>query len=377
MINKSIIIFITVLFFSCNEKKTDLKTDNKTYPKYAKGFMIENIDNYKKISINLPWQNASDVSFEYYLVNKFEEIPKEIAYKNIIITPIIKAVYLSSTYLGYIEALDKRTSIVGISGTDFVYDSIIRDMIINNQISEVGFEQNIDIEKIIELQPDVVFAYDINGSLQTKYETLQRLGIQVVIVSEYLENHPLGRAEWIKFFGAFFELDTLASSLFSDIYAQYNNVKNSVDSTITKPGVILNTPFQGIWYLPGGNSYMAQMINDAGGNYLFNKKSISESFSISIEEILFKNDSIDILLNPGRVNNISEIFNIDKRISNILCVKKGNVFNNNKRVNLQGGNDFWESGVMLPHVILKDLNIIFCQKTNFYDSLVFYKKLSL
>ena len=371
-------IFVFLLLFSAcsnttvNKDKVDLVTTE-----YAKGFVIEDFNSYKKISILQKWQNSTDVRFEYFLINKSEKIPQEITGKNIIKIPIKKAVYLSTTYLGYIEALDRRNSIIGISGTNFVYDSLINERIKNKEISEVGFEQNLDIEKIIELQPDVVFAYDINGSLQTKYETLKRLGIQVVMVSEYLENHPLGRAEWIKFFGAFFNLDTLASSLFSDIYTQYNSVKNTIDANITKPGVILNTPFQGIWYLPGGDSYMAQLINDAGGNYLFNKKSISESFSISIEEILAKNDSIDILLNPGQVNSISEILNIDNRISNISCINNGQVFNNNNRVSAMGGNDFWESGVMKPHIILKDLSIILGFKTKQYDSLVFYKKLEL
>lgn len=371
-----IVVFI-LLFSACsnttvNKDKVDLVTTE-----YAKGFVIEDFNSYKKISILQKWQNSTDVRFEYFLINKSEKIPQEITEKNIIKIPIKKAVYLSTTYLGYIEALDRRNSIIGISGTNFVYDSLIREQIKNKDISEVGFEQNLDIEKIIELQPDVVFAYDINGSLQTKYETLKRLGIQVVMVSEYLENHPLGRAEWIKFFGAFFELDTLSNSLFSDIYIEYNSVKNTIDANITKPGVILNTPFQGIWYLPGGNSYMAQLINDAGGNYLFNKKSITESFSISIEEIIAKNDSIEILLNPGQVNSISEILNIDNRISNISCINNGQVFNNNNRVSAMGGNDFWESGVMKPHIILKDLSIILGFKTKQYDSLVFYKKLEL
>jgi len=376
MVKYLFFIFTFILFISCNFEQENDKKNTVKYPEYAKGFFVEEFAGYKKISIVNPWQNSKDVTFEYYLINNSNEITDFFKDKNVIKTPITKAVYLSSTYLGYVEILDKRNSIVGISGVNYVYDTIIEQMIIDELISEVGFEQNLDIEKIIELEPDVVFAYDINGSLQAKYETLKKLGIQVVIVGEYLETHPLGRAEWIKFFGTFFELDAFASDLFSDICVKYNQISTSVDTSMEKAGVVLNTPFQGVWYLPGKNSYMAKLINDAGGNYLFKKLGTTESFSVGIEEILLKNDSIEVLLNPGQVNSISEILDIDKRIGFIDCINAQQVFNNNKRVTTQGGNDFWEIGVVSPHIILNDLSIIFAKDTAKYEDMVFYTKLS-
>ncbi len=369
-------VLLFVILLSCNQENTTQNLQNIIRPEYAKGFFIENNENYKKISVLSPWQGADNVILNYYLVDSSQTIPDSLNNEIFIQIPIKKAVYLSTTYLGYIELLDERNSIVGISGTKYVYDSIVNKMIDNGLISEVGFEQSLDIEKIIELQPDVVFAYDITGSLQSKYDMLKKLGINVVLVGEYLENHPLGRAEWLKFFASFFQTDSVANRLFSGITANYIDLQKSISDTNNKVGVILNTPFQGIWYLPGGNSYMAQLINDAGGNYLYKNKNSSESFSVSLEDVFMKDDSIDILLNPGQVNSIEDILNIDKRLDNVTCIKSGDVYNNNKRVTALGGNDFWESGVVCPDKILSDLIIVFRNDTASFENMKYYKKIS-
>lgn len=376
MKNFSILTLILIFFSACqpNSKTFQYNDEVIDTPEYANNFLISYGTDYCKLTVNFS-SNTDSKSYNYFLVDLNNKMPDLISSADTIRTPIEKAVFLSSTYLGYIELLDLRNSIVGISGLNFIYDSIVNKMIDNEQIVDVGFEQNLDIEKILELAPDVVFAYDINGSLQAKYEALQRLGIQVVLVTEYLEEHPLGRAEWLKFFAAFYGLDDEANKLFDSISVKYNRIQLDANDVLTQTGVILNTPFQGVWYLPAKNSYMAKLISDAGGNYVFKEKSQTQTFSISLEEVILFNDSIDILLNPGFVNSYSDIISIDKRIENLTCVKNLNVFNNNKRVGDNGGNDFYEKGVVEPHLILSDLITIFSSDTLNYANMIYYQKI--
>lgn len=372
-----VLLVVSIFTISCtstNSENTN-SASNIIENDYAKGFSIEKNKNYNKISVFNPWQNADGEKYEYYLVPKDKEIPKSLGVENVIRTPISKAVYLSTTYLGYIKVLDERNSIIGISGTNYVYDSIIQAYIDNGLISEVGFEQNLDIEKIISLKPDIVFAYDITGSLNSKYEQLKKLGIQVVLVGEYLENEPLGKAEWLKFFATFFEKELVANEYFYFVKNEYLEKKQQVVGVSSYPGVLVNIPFQGIWYMPGGDSYMAKIIDDAGGNYLWKNHKQVESFPVSLEEIFGKKDSISVLINPGFSESIDDIIKTESRLSELNCIKNQLVFNNNKRIGKNGGNDIWESGTVNPHLILQDLiNILHPELAN-ENELYYYTKL--
>ncbi len=360
------------LVLSCSSEKEQQNINLMQFPEYAKGFAVKKNKNYTQISVFNPSQNSKEQSFNYFLVKRNSTIADSLKNKNIIKVPVKNAICLSTTFLGFIEEINERKTITGISGTKYVYDSLIREMIKNNKIKEIGSSQNLDIEKIITIKPEVVFAYDIDGSLSSKLKILEKFDIQVVLIGEYLENHPLGRAEWIKFFGYFYAKDSLAKIKFDKIKKAYKNLTDKILQKTDKPGIVLNIPFQGIWYLPGGKSYMAKLIEDAGGNYLWNNNNKNESFSVNLEEIFLKNDSIDILINPANAKSIQDILKTDKRLKNLNCIKNKNIFNNNKRHSKSGGNDFWESGAVKPHLILKDLIFIFKNKT---DSLYYYQKI--
>lgn len=365
------------LFSACVENEQETSSNNLSYipNEFAKGFEINYSDNFKVLKVNKPWQNADNESFEYYLIPKTEEIPDSIKDKIIIRTPIESVVCLSTTHLGFIEKLNEHNSIIGLSGTYFVYDSIINSKIENKEIDEVGFEDNLNIEKIISLKPDVVFAYDITGSLSSKFEQLAQFGITVVYVGEYLETSPLGKAEWIKFFAEFFDKTEIAYQIFNETKTEYNEYIELIKEASSCPGVLVNIPFQGIWYLPGGESFMAKIIEDAGGNYLWKGKKQVESFSVSMEEIFSKNTEISSLINPGMSKSIDEILKTDSRLNNLNCIKNKRVYNNTKRVSKSGGNDFWESGTVNPHLILKDLAAIFHPEIFQQHEFYYYEKI--
>ena len=373
-------LLLFLLIFSCNNNSQteDSNIDSNFVQisiKYAKGFQITEFKTYKKLTVNNPWQGAKNISYEYYLIDENQEIPKNLENKYIIKTPVQKIVCLSTTHIGFIDMLDAENSIVGIGGADYIYNPKLRKRIAEKKILDVGSEQNINLELLISLKPEVVFIYGISENITNKITELQTLGINVVIIGEYLENEPLGKTEWCKFFAEFFQKKELAEEKFINIADKYNTLKKITDTINSKPGVLVNIPFQGIWYAPGGNSYFAKLIKDAGGNYLWADNKNNEAFPVDFETVFSKQSQADFLLNTNSVNSISEILQIEQRIENFNCIKQKKVYNNNAKVNKTGGNDFWESGVVSPHLILHDLINIFYPNIFLNDSLYYYKKL--
>ena len=378
---KLFFLLLFLLVISCNnisqtENNKNIDTNFTQIPiKYAKGFQIAEYEFYKKLTVINPWQGAKNISYEYYLIPDDKKIPKSIENKHTIKTPIKRIVCLSTTHIAFIDMLNEQNSIAGVGGTDYIYNSELRKKIKEKKIIDVGTEQNLNIELLISLKPEVVFIYGISENITSKIAELQTLGINVVIIGEYLENEPLGKTEWCKFFAEFFQKKELAEEKFTFVTEKYNSLKKITDTINSKPGVLVNIPFQGIWYAPGGNSYFAKLIKDAGGNYLWADNKKNEAFPVDFETVFVKQSQADFLLNTNSVNSISEILQIEQRIENFNCIKQKKVYNNNAKVNKTGGNDFWESGVVSPHLILHDLINIFYPNIFQNDTLYYYKKL--
>lgn len=367
--NKHLIIISLFFVVSC-QPINHQKIKQTTNVKYAEHFDFFYSDEETKIVVYNPWQGAQNKKFEYILTSD-----TNIKNSKKINVPIKKAICFSTTHLGFIEAIDERNSIVGLSGTQFVYDSIIIERIKQKELFEIGFDNNVDIELILSLKPQVVFVYDISGTMKEKFDFIEKAGIPVVYVAEYLENEPLGRAEWIKFFAFFYNKNDNANKIFENVENQYLEIKNQ-NSKKNKPNIIVNIPFQGLWYMPGGRSFMAKLIEDAGGNYIWKKNNQTESFIVSIEEVFKYNKQIDILINTSLYNSIDQIIESESRFRLLNCIQQKKVFNNTKRINSNNANDFWESGVVYPNIILKDLSICFLEDTILEKNLIYYKKLN-
>jgi len=373
------IILTLILFLSFCKNNSIKNIENIKFDSvpltYAKGFEISTYKQVTKLTIRNPWQKAKNIVLEYYLIPKNVQIPEIFKNKEFIKTPVERIVCFSTTHLAYIDLLRQNNSLVGLAGTEYVYNSKIRQLIDEKKIVDVGYDQNINYELILSLNPDVVFLYGIESEVSSRIAKFQSIGIKVVVVSEYLEQTPLAKTEWLKFFATFYNNLQLANCLFDTISNDYNQLLKITDTIKNRPDVLVNVPYNGIWFLPGGKSYLANLIKDAGGNYLWNKNTDNESFNLDFENIYLKGKNADYLINTGIYTTKNEILGIEKRISDFKVSKNNNIFNNNKRLNQNGGNDFWESGIVNPQIILKDLLKIFHNNIFLKDSLYFYRKL--
>lgn len=369
-----ILIAFVLSFISCQTNSDSKKEINKNHSennnKYATNFSIEKHDGYKILKVHQPWKGENKTINYILYTNKK---PKNLS-GTFIQTPIKSIVCLSLTHLAFIEKINEINSIVGIAGIDYVSSKNIIHRINSNKIKEVGLHEMFNYEVLAALKPELVMAYGIDQSSSTKFKKLEDLQLTTVLNAEYMELHPLGKAEWIKFVAAFYNKEQLADSIFNFIEKEYIAVKSTVEKVANQPTVFTGMPWNGAWHVPGGASFQAQFFKDAKADYIFDDNNEERSVIKSKEVIIDKCVNANFWLNVNAFNNLDEIIAQDEVLENFAAVKNKKVYNNNNRVNPKMGNDYWESGVVEPHIILKDLIKIFHPKKIEHE-LVYYNRL--
>ncbi|MDA3952494.1 MAG: ABC transporter substrate-binding protein [Bacteroidales bacterium] len=378
---KYLFIVFVLIFASCaNRKKNEIQLVediplNEINLDYAKGFSINIKDELKILTIRNPWQGAENVEYKYVLANENQKIPKPYKKFKVIRTPIKKVICLSTTHVAFIDVLNENQSIVAISGANYVNNNIIRSKIDNNEVFDIGYDNSLNYELIVSLNPDLVLTYGIGGEIASYNQKLNDLGIQTMVLAEYLENEPLGKLEWIKLLAALYEKDKLASNYYNNAKQEYIKLQDLTKHVINKPKVLFGLPWKDVWYVPGGESYLAKMVEDAGGDYLWKLSDSRESLPFDLESVFLNAKNTDVWLNTGSINNKMDILKIDERFDSFEPYKMAEIFNNNLITNESGGNDYWESGLVNPQLVLKDLIKIFHPEILPNHKLVYYKKI--
>jgi len=326
---------------------------------FAQGFTMEKDGDITLLTVSNPWQHAQNVMYRYALCPEGSEIPAEYASYTVIHTPVKRVVCMATTHVAMLSVLGVTESIKALSNAAFVSDTVVRRAIDKGLVVDVGYEQGLNYERIISLKPDVIFVYGVSGEVSGSLARLANLGQKIVYNAEYLERTPLGKAEWLKFMAAFYGRDEQAAEIFDAIRDEYQSLCSLTKDRAQKPKVIYGLPWQGIWYVPGGKTWMAAMIADAGGDYVWKENASRESIPINIETIVHQGGTADFWINTGAARTLAEIRSVDERLSLIKPFQAGAVYNNCARTGFAGSNDFFESGVVNPHIILKDMIHIF------------------
>jgi iron complex transport system substrate-binding protein len=349
-------------------------SDNNSY---AKRFNIIHGTPYSQLIITNPWQGAGGVVQKLALVRKEDRNQVNTDPALTITIPVKKVICMSTTHLAMISALHEEVTVKGFSGNDFIYDPEFCSMAEAGLISDVGYEDNLNKELILNINPDLIIAYGVGSESAGYVSRLRELGIKVLFDADYLEEDPLGKSEWIKVFGALFSKEKMADSIFRSLEGRYRNIKTIVGRETKKsPKVLLGMPFRDTWYISPGNSYISRLVSDAGGDYLWNGTRSSFSMPESIESVYFKALGADYWLNPGTVSSAAEIPAIDSRLSSLPAFRENHIYNNNKRINSKGGNDYWESGCLNPDIILMDMASIFHPELFPRHELFYYQRIN-
>ena len=360
-----LIIWFTACITSCNGRGQHTAStavailSDSVMVEYARGFTIEKRGDLTLLTVSNPWQGAKNVLYRYVLCPKGKEIPSGYEQYTIIYIPVERVICFSTTHVAMLSALEQTSSIKALSGAAFVSDSLICQAIADGQVSDIGYDQGLNYEKIISLKPDVIFAYGVGEEVAGSMTRLADLGQKVVFNAEYLEHTALGKAEWIKFMAAFYGCEEQAVQKFNAIRDEYESLRDLAKNSKYRPKIMCGLPWQGIWHIPGGKTWMADIMADAGGQYLWKDNSSYESFPVNIETVVNRSGTADLWINTGAARTLDEIRSVDERLSLVKPFHAGMVYNNNVRVGAGGGNDFFESGVIRPHIILKDMIRIF------------------
>jgi iron complex transport system substrate-binding protein len=329
------------------------KNSLKTEVHYATGFSVNYEKGYKIVTARGPGQN-----YRYLLVQKDCPIPDNTEKLPVITVPVEKFASMSTTHIPHIEKLGIFPQLAGFSSSADSSNPELQTRIKQGQIIELGPEHQPDIEKILTLKPELIFTYGIER-IEAHYKKLIDLGIPVVLNSEFMENSPLGYAEWIKFTALFFNLEEKAATYFKSVEQEYNRLQKLAKTVEHKPSVFLNTVYSDSWFMPGGNSFMAKLIADAGGDYILATDESNVSLSLSFEYVFQKAWDADIWLTPGNCKNLNELSAENIRYRLFQAFQKKMVYNSNRKSLYRQKNDYWENGITNPHKLLAELIAIF------------------
>ena len=375
MIKQSIYTFIlfSLLFLtSCiSNKKTSLEAFNQDIytPEYAAGFKILGATNVQSTLIQVfnPWQGSKEVEMSYFISRNGEQAPTGFT------GPTIPAgakriVCMSSSYIAMLDALGQVNRIV--AGIDYVSNPYI--LAHKDSIKDMGPEMNYEL--LLGLKPDIVLLYGIGDAQTAITDKLKELSIPYIYMGEYLEESPLGKAEWMVVLSELTDSREKGIEIFSEIPKRYLSLKALTESVGQCPTVMFNMPWNDSWVMPSTKSYMAQLVADAGAEYIYKENSSNSSTPIGLETAYGLIQKADYWINVGSATSLDELKTVNLKFADAKAVRERTVYNNNLRLTPTGGNDYWESAVVHPDMVLRDLIHIFHPEL-VPDSLYYYRHL--
>jgi iron complex transport system substrate-binding protein len=348
---------------------------NKIRLKDAQGFTVDYHKHYKIVSVNRPWKDAK-TQFQYVLVQCGTPTPTGFKPEQIVQIPVRSVVTLSTTHFVPLQRLGVLDRLVGISNFKDVTTPAISEKIQANQLTEVGDAGSLNLEKILELSPDLVTTFGTGNPKQDAHPKLLEAGIKVAIVAEYMESTPLGQAEWMKFLAVFFNKEAEAERSFAETRQRYQAIATQVKAVKLRPTVFSGFDSKGTWYMPGGDSYMATFFQDAGANYLWANQRSPGSLQLNFEQVYDRAAPAQFwIIGSQSIKTHQDVIAADSRYQGFAAVQSNNLFSPTAKVNAEGGNDYWQSGTANPDLLLADLVKIFHPELVPDHQLVYYRQL--
>lgn len=330
-------------------------------PQYAKNFSVDSFAGYRLLTIRntMPRSNAELrwVLLDSAKGSELVPLPEVLKGLPVIHIPVKRAAILSTTYLGYMKRLGIMDKVIAISERKYISDAAFYSRIDSIGIPSVGSGPTLSVEALFASKPDLVLDFATGASIYDDFPRLQSLSFPVVLTAEWLEKSPLAKAEWLKFFGLLFGCEARAESLFVESEKRYLEVQGLVKKMDKnqKPTVFTGFPMAGTWYASGGMGYTAQLIRDAGGEYLWDKDTTSSVLILSLEKVFHEAKDADFWLNPGGWRSYTEGFATESRVTMFKAWRQNKVYQYDLTQGPEGGLDFYEGAVVFPEKVLLEL----------------------
>ena len=384
------------LWYACQtpEKKPIVATENSVIStetidsnrialRAASNFELtkhEHIQNAYYLEIFKPWTGAT-TSAKYVLVPKEELAKIRFMPPNdvqLIAYPIENIVCTSTIQAAMLNKLGLSDKIVAMTEGETLYDADLYAKVQSGKILDLGSNQQVNYEKLMTAQPELMLIFGMNAPSRM-LSKLQEMQVSHLYMAEYLETSPVGRAEWIKILGILFGKGDMANDIFEkEIFWPYNALAKDAKMKAvskTRPKVLTGIAHEGQWFVAGGQSLMAKMIADAQGDYLYASDTNKGSMPYAFEKVYMDGANATIWLDVWQAKNKADLAKMNANYTKLTAYRQDAVFSYLKRVSQNGGYDIFESAIVQPHLLLKDLVTIFHSDKLSNDSLYYYQRL--
>ncbi|PZR21503.1 MAG: ABC transporter substrate-binding protein [Flavobacterium psychrophilum] len=320
---------------------------------HAQGLQLYRYDGYTVVKVTNPWPESKD-TFTYVMLKKGGIVPDSLKQYTTVQVPLKTVVVTSTTHIPSLEALGVENTLVGFPSTDFISSEKVRARIDAGKVKEAGANESLNTEVMIDLSPDAVVGFSISSNNKS-LTTLEKSGLKVLYNGDWTEQTPLGKAEWIKFFGALYNQEDKADKLFADIEKGYNEALKLAQKANTKPTVLCGAMFQDHWYLPQGGSWAALFLKDAKANYLWADSEGTGSLNLAFETVLDKAENADYWIGPSQFTTFKEMTDANPHYAQFKAFKTKNVYSYSSKKGAKGGLIYYELAPNRPDLVLKDM----------------------
>lgn len=349
-------LFVVLAITGCKNdtsnitKKTPVSANAITH---AQGLRLYRYDGYTVVKVTNPWPDAKDV-LTYVMQKKGGIVPDSLKQYTTVQVPLKTVVVTSTTHIPSLEALGVENTLVGFPTTDFISSEKVRARIDAGKVKEAGANESLNTEVMIDLSPDAVVGFSISSNNKS-LNSLQKSGLKILYNGDWTEQTPLGKAEWIKFFGALYDQEDKADKLFADIVKGYSEALALAKKATTRPTVLSGAMFQDHWYLPQGGSWAALFLKDAKADYLWADSEGTGSLNLSFETVLDKAENADCWIGPSQFTAFKEMTDANPHYAQFKAFKTKNVYSYSSKKGAKGGLIYYELAPNRPDLVLKDL----------------------
>jgi iron complex transport system substrate-binding protein len=341
---------------------------------YAKGFTIDYFDAYKEVKI-FSHSAASTDTLDFLLLPAEAAVPAGHPHAHVIRIPVQSMIAGGSTQIAQADFAGVADRITGVGNGQYVINPLVREGLRTGRVRQVGLEGNLNNELVISMRPGVMMTMTDPDAAFGEYKTLIDAGIPVLPNADWLETTPLGKAEWVRLMGALTNREEEVNRKFDSVAQTYQRLASIGKATANQPSVIIGMPFKGTWYTPAGESYMAQLLRDAGASYHWADTKGTGSLALTFETLAPEALKADFWLDVGDINSREEILAQDTRFGAFRSFRSDAIYSYNRRVNDAGSSDYWETGAVNPQKVLADLIRILHPGALPADTLIYYKQI--
>lgn len=373
----TVYLLLVGVFLSCSPsgKKDEVQGLDAIPVSYAEGFRVFQGEGFKVVEVTQAFPGSHD-PFRYLIIENTQVEYDQEDYDAVISTPVKRLVLTSTTQVPHLDLLGISDQMMGFPNTDLISSETMRKQIEKGKVRDLGKGAEANIEMMIDLDPDLVIISTMGENLQ-QLSLLKSAGIPAIINGEYTEQHPLGRAEWIKFTGALTGKYVEAVEVFEKIEADYLRLKEKIgDASFShRPTVLSGVMYKDIWYAPAADNWGALFLQDAGSEYIFKNESGTGSLQLNYEFVLDRALEADIWIGAADFKDLEAMRETDSRYANFKAYQNAQVYTFTHKKGKTGGIEYFELGYMRPDIILKDLvKIIHPELLPGYEP-YFYEKL--